>query len=148
MKPEISESQEKAILPLGEDQRYKLTRLICRSVCIAFALLETWSGRQLLNQDGISYLDMSDAFLRHNWHLLVNPLWSPLYPFLMGVATWLTHPSAQWEAAWFFPGPHRRVLQSQGFRSWPLSSRVMLRLEDRSQACGRLQPLHPRNTVE
>ena len=97
MKPEISESREKAILPLGEDQRYKLTRLICRSVCIAFALLETWSGRQFLNQDGISYLDMSDAFLRHNWHLLVNPLWSPLYPFLMGVATWLTHPSARWE---------------------------------------------------
>ena len=97
MKPEISESREKAILPLGEDQRYKLTRLICRSVCIAFALLETWSGRQFLNQDGISYLDMSDAFLRHNWHLLVNPLWSPLYPFLIGVATWLTHPSAQWE---------------------------------------------------
>jgi len=40
---------------------------------------------------------MSDAFLRHNWHLLVNPIWSPLYPFLIGLATWLTRPSAQCE---------------------------------------------------
>ena len=40
---------------------------------------------------------MSDAFLRHNWHLLINPIWSPLYPLLIGMVTWLTHPSAQWE---------------------------------------------------
>jgi hypothetical protein len=40
---------------------------------------------------------MSDALLKHNWHLLINPAWSPLYPFLIGVATWLARPSAQWE---------------------------------------------------
>lgn len=40
---------------------------------------------------------MSDALLRHNYHLLINPLWSPLYPFLIGVTTWLVRPSAQWE---------------------------------------------------
>ncbi len=36
---------------------------------------------------------MSDALLRHNWHLLVSPYWSPLYPFLVGVGTWLARPS-------------------------------------------------------
>jgi hypothetical protein len=67
-------------------------------VCIGFALLDAWSGRQLIDGgDGVSYLDMSDALLKHNWHLLINPYWSPVYPFLIGMATWLTHPSAYWE---------------------------------------------------
>ena len=90
-------TKRKLSRPLGEDQRYKLTRLLCWIVCVGFALLEAWSQRQFINEDGISYLDMSDVLLRHNWHLLINPIWSPLYPILIGVATWLTHPSAQWE---------------------------------------------------
>ena len=71
--------------------------LVCRIVCIALALAEAWSQRRFLNEDGVSYLDMSDVLLRHNWHLLVNPIWSPLYPFLIGIATWFARPSAQWE---------------------------------------------------
>ena len=97
MKADLSDNQEKAAQTLREDQRYKSTRLVCWIVCVVFALLEAWSQRQFINEDGISYLDMSDALLRHNWHLLINPIWSPLYPLLIGVATWLTRPSAQWE---------------------------------------------------
>jgi len=97
MKAEFSDNQEKAAQALGEDPRYKLTRLVCWVVCIGFALIEAWSQRQFINEDGVSYLDMSDWLLRHNWHLLVNPLWSPLYPVLIGIATFLTRPSGRWE---------------------------------------------------
>ncbi len=97
MKAKFSDNQEKALQTIGEDQRSKLTRLVCRIVCVGFVLLEAWSQRRFINEDGISYLDMSDALIRHNWHLLINPIWSPLYPLLIGVATWLTRPSAQWE---------------------------------------------------
>lgn len=97
MKARSSENQEKALQIVGEDQTSNLTVLVCRIVCIVFALLEAWSQRRFINEDGISYLDMSDALIRHDWHLLINPIWSPLYPLLIGVATWLTRPSAQWE---------------------------------------------------
>jgi 4-amino-4-deoxy-L-arabinose transferase-like glycosyltransferase len=97
LKAELSDNEVQAVQALAEDQRYKSTRLVCWIVCLAFALLEAWSQRQFINEDGISYLDMSDALLRHNWHLLVNPIWSPLYPFLIGIVTWFTRPSAQWE---------------------------------------------------
>ena len=97
MKAEFSDNQEKVAQNLGEDRTYKLTRLVCWVVCIGFALIEAWSQRQFINEDGISYLDMSDWLLRHNWHLLVNPVWSPLYPILIGVVTWLTRPSGRWE---------------------------------------------------
>jgi hypothetical protein len=97
VKAEFSDNQKKAAQAFGEDQGYKLTRLVCWVVCIGFALIEAWSQRQFINEDGVSYLNMSDWLLRHNWHLLINPVWSPLYPFLIGVVTWFTRPSAQWE---------------------------------------------------
>ncbi len=92
-----SDSEGKDVQALVKDQRYKLARLVCWTGCIAFALLEAWSGRQFTFNDGIAYLDMSDALLKHNLHMLINPHWSPLYPFLIGVATWIARPSAHWE---------------------------------------------------
>jgi hypothetical protein len=98
MKCKPSGIQQEDFVPIFEhDQRSKLTTLICSITCLVFAVLEAWSQRQFINEDGVSYLDMSDAFLRHNWHLLINPIWSPLYPFLIGSVTWLTRPSALWE---------------------------------------------------
>lgn len=93
----LSDSQEEIVRVHEIDDKYRLTRLVCWSVCTVLALLDAWAGRQYTDPDGISYLDMSDALLKHNWHLLINPHWSPLYPFLIGVATWLTRPSAYWE---------------------------------------------------
>jgi hypothetical protein len=80
-----------------EDQRLRVVRFVCRIVCIGFAVIETWSQRQFINEDGIAYLDMSDAFIKHNIHLLINPIWSPLYPTLIGIVTWITRPSPLWE---------------------------------------------------
>jgi hypothetical protein len=97
MKAKFPDDQEKTLRIFGEDQRYKSVRLFCWIVCIGFGLLEAWSQRRFINEDGVSYLDMSDALIQHNWHLLINPIWSPLYPLLIGVATWLTRPSAHWE---------------------------------------------------
>lgn len=33
-----------------------------------------------MNVDGISYLDMGDAYLRGGWRMLVNGHWSPPLP--------------------------------------------------------------------
>ena len=52
--------------------------------------------------DGISYLDMGDALVRGDWDMAINPYWSPLYPFLQGVALRLFKPSAYSEFAVLF----------------------------------------------
>jgi hypothetical protein len=93
-----SDNQVQSFRALEEDRQYRLTRLVCWIVCVGFALIEAWTQRRFINEDGISYLDMSDVLIRHNWQLLVNPIWSPLYPFFIGVVTWLARPAAQWEA--------------------------------------------------
>ncbi|HEX8814384.1 MAG TPA: hypothetical protein VF753_02690 [Terriglobales bacterium] len=90
---EFSQDQPQSTPSALEDRTYKRVRLVCWLVCIAFALIEAWSQRMFINEDGISYLDMSDYLLRHNWHLLVNPIWSPLYPILIGIVTWFARPT-------------------------------------------------------
>ena len=61
---------------------------------LLLACLQVWSYRYYMTADAISYLDMSDAALPGNtWAKLVNGVWSPLYPFLLGVARRVFHPS-------------------------------------------------------
>jgi hypothetical protein len=64
------------------------------SFLVLAALIDTIAGRHAMNPDGISYLDMGDAMVRGDWKMAVNGHWSPLYPWLQGVALRLVHPSA------------------------------------------------------
>ncbi|MEK7630463.1 MAG: hypothetical protein AAB417_00310 [Patescibacteria group bacterium] len=45
--------------------------------------------RYTMNPDGISYLDIGDAFWRGDWSGALTTYWSPLYPFILGFALWL-----------------------------------------------------------
>ncbi len=61
-------------------------RLTFWSVGILLASAQAWIGRFQVSADSISYLDMSDGVQRgSDWHLLVNGMYSQLYPFLLGV---------------------------------------------------------------
>jgi hypothetical protein len=51
---------------------------------------------QSMNEDGISYLDLGDAYLAGHWQP-INSVWSPLYPLLLGTALRLVRPSLHWE---------------------------------------------------
>ncbi|HVI07961.1 MAG TPA: hypothetical protein VND65_06670 [Candidatus Binatia bacterium] len=66
-------------------------------LCIFMGVVPAWIGRFSLNQDGISYLDMGDAYLRGDWAHAINAYWSPMYPWILGLALRLFHPSIWWE---------------------------------------------------
>jgi Dolichyl-phosphate-mannose-protein mannosyltransferase len=57
-------------------------------------LVEAMSGRHYMQDDGVSYLDMGDAMMRNGWKAAVNGHWSPLYPWLQGMALKLFKPSS------------------------------------------------------
>ncbi len=60
--------------------------------------MHAWLGRAVLHDiDGVSYLDMGDAYLRGDWKTAVNGLWSPLYALLLGSALKVVKPSISWE---------------------------------------------------
>ncbi len=58
------------------------------------------AGRNLaVGSDGLAYLDVARAYLRHDWSLAVNGYWGPLYPWLLAVALRILHPSDAYEFA-------------------------------------------------
>ncbi len=64
---------------------------------VALGFLHAWVGRNAMNPDGVSYLDVGDSFFRRDWTNAVNAWWSPLYPWTMGLVLGLTKPSTKWE---------------------------------------------------
>ena len=64
---------------------------------LGFGLAEFWMGRNAMNTDGISYLDVASAFMRHDWSNAVNAYWSPLYPFLLSLGLRAWKPAPYWE---------------------------------------------------
>ena len=72
--------------------------LFLRVFAVALAALQAWNGRFLLNPDGVSYLDIADAYLRADWHNAVSTYWSPLYSGCLAGALVLRPPSV-WEFA-------------------------------------------------
>jgi hypothetical protein len=66
------------------------------SICLGLILAVCGNSYQ---GDAISYLDMGDHFFGGDRWAIVNGLWSPLFPFVHGLARWLFKPSWRWEPA-------------------------------------------------
>ncbi len=73
-------------------------RIFFWTVAIAGGLLETWPHRFSIKPDGLNYLDIASAYLRHDWAAAINSYWSPLYSWLLAAVVRIFHPSAYWES--------------------------------------------------
>src|SRR5258708_5510774 len=78
----------------------------------AWTRLATWSLALLLggiqaaahpyrfsSVDLISYLDVADAYVHHEWSTAINGYWSPLYSWILALGLSLARPPAHWEFA-------------------------------------------------
>ncbi len=72
---------------------------VFRLSAVVLGAIQAWAGRFVMNPDGVSYLDLSDAFARGDWQSAVNALWSPLYPFALSIAMRILQPSPYSEFA-------------------------------------------------
>src|SRR5437773_1394613 len=80
----------------------RYTRASCWLLAVALGASEAWAGRFDMSNDGVSYLDIGDAYFRRDWNSAINAYWSPLYSWLLGFANWVVKPSSYWE----FPLAH------------------------------------------
>jgi 4-amino-4-deoxy-L-arabinose transferase-like glycosyltransferase len=60
---------------------------------VALALAYNWIGRYSMNVDGISYLDMANAYMRGDLGMAVNSYWAAGYAWILGVFLQLFHVS-------------------------------------------------------
>jgi hypothetical protein len=72
-----------------------------RLLAVGMGGLHAWvaATQQSMSEDGISYLDMGDAYLRGDWNMAINTVWSPLYSWILGVGMKVIQPTMQWEIA-------------------------------------------------
>lgn len=68
-------------------------KMTLRVLAVALGVLQAYWGRHAMTPDGIAYLDIADAFIRHDWAVAIDPLWSPLYPLLLSLAFIVFKPS-------------------------------------------------------
>lgn len=73
-------------------------RLYFLFAAFTIGIIHTWLLRYFIDGDGISYLDMGDAFFQGNWKALINGVWSPIYAIIMGLFLYLFKPNYIWES--------------------------------------------------
>lgn len=69
----------------------------CLFVCLALGAIQAWFLRYAMISDGVSYLDIGDAYFRRDWKSAINGYWSPAYSWCLGLASYLLKPSIWWE---------------------------------------------------
>jgi len=69
----------------------------CLLICLALGAVQAWILRYSMISDGISYLDIGDAYFRGDWNSAINAYWSPVYSWCLGLALYLFKPSIWWE---------------------------------------------------
>src|SRR5690242_9693843 len=62
----------------------RVTIIACIVACFLVAL-DLWANRDLFDPEGITDLDMADAYLRGDWRTALVGLWGPLYPWLLAL---------------------------------------------------------------
>ena len=67
------------------------------AIPLILGLAQAWRSRFFMNYDGVSYLDMGDAFLRGDWHTAINGYFNPLYAWLQAFSRFVLRPSMYWE---------------------------------------------------
>ncbi len=67
------------------------------TLAIVLGLIDTLVYRHSMGPDGISYLDIADAFREGRWSAAFNLNWSPLYPLWLRCILGIVKPSAYWE---------------------------------------------------
>ena len=73
--------------------------VVAPACALIVALIQLWAFRYQMGADGISYLDMADAFLRRDWGMAVNRYWSPGNSLLFAAASYVFRPSPYFEFA-------------------------------------------------
>jgi hypothetical protein len=84
----------------GDDVATRRRERLCWAFALAAGFLQAWGRRHVsadgllyVGPDSLAYLDQADAWLRADWATAVNALWSPLYPWLLGVVLRVFQPA-------------------------------------------------------
>lgn len=85
-----------SMLQLNKTAVYK-TLLPTAAVVLGALHAYTAAVNFSMNEDGISYLDIGDAYFRGDWEAALSTMWSPLYSWILGLMMRVIQPDMRWE---------------------------------------------------
>jgi len=77
---------------------FKQIKHFFRFVAISLAIFQAWTKRFYVSPDGLSYLDVGEAYFQGAWTSSINGYWSPLYSWFQGFFLKLFDPAPQVES--------------------------------------------------
>jgi len=92
----VTANQSQEISP--EDNRYFGLRSLFWVVALILGACQAWIGRLTVAEDGLSYIEIGEAYFRGDWKHAINGYWSPFYSWILGFALYVVHPSRLMES--------------------------------------------------
>lgn len=77
--------------------RFPQWRNLARVIILVCGFLQVWASRFYIEPDGVNYLEIARAYLRHDWAQAVSGFWSPLFSWVLAAVLWATRPGSYWE---------------------------------------------------
>jgi hypothetical protein len=76
-------------------------RILLRFIVLGAGGIHVWAAiaSNSMNEDGINYLDIGDAYFMGDWHAALSSVWSPMYSWVLGFVMWIARPAMEWEFA-------------------------------------------------
>jgi hypothetical protein len=65
---------------------------------VVLGAVQPWEGWYTVAEDGVSYLEIGQAFARGDWANAINAYWSPFYPLILGIILRAGRFSLYWES--------------------------------------------------
>jgi hypothetical protein len=83
---------------MSEARWASVIRISMSTFAIISAALLAWYWRHVMASDGLSYVDIADAYAHGNFTLAISTYWGALYTWVLALALRVAHPAPQWEA--------------------------------------------------
>ncbi len=81
----------------ARDMTYARIRPVLCALGIALGAAYAYSSRFAMSPDGVEYLDVARAYVRHDWTTAINGWWSPVYSWILAVFLSVFSPSSRTE---------------------------------------------------
>ena len=73
-----------------------------RYIAIILCLFSTFANQYNLSIDGVTYIDIADGYLRHDWISAINGGYGPLYSWILAFGMFILNPTAFWESTYIY----------------------------------------------
>jgi hypothetical protein len=76
-----------------------MLRVFFAVIALLLGGAQAWIGRLTIAEDGLSYIEIGEAYFRGDWEHAINGYWSPFYSWILGFALRMVHPSRLLESS-------------------------------------------------